>query len=78
MSNEDYRDGYRDGFKDGFEQANKKKDMTPWLVPIPDREMDKGCCVCGLKFDGPYGYVCPRLDCPSNFTVYNYGTYGGS
>lgn len=27
-----------------------------------------GCSVCGLNFNGPMGYVCPRSDCPTRIT----------
>lgn len=39
---------------------------TPPPIVTP---VSPGCPVCGIKFDGPMGYVCPRADCPSAIVV---------
>lgn len=28
-------------------------------------KINTACKVCGIKFDGPMGYVCPHPDCPT-------------
>ena len=33
--------------------------------PIPYNGLPGMCSVCGIKCDGPMGYVCPRGDCPT-------------
>lgn len=50
----------------------EKNFPTPNPIPLPmptypPQELfpKPFCHVCGLKFDGPMGYSCPRLDCPS-------------
>lgn len=37
------------------------------LAPVQNPPMlyESACKTCGIKFDGPMGYSCPRSDCPS-------------
>lgn len=44
--------------------------FTMPLIPGPyDFATTKPQCPkCGIIFDGPMGYVCPRADCPSGVT----------
>ena len=38
----------------------------PYVHPIPlPATWNKTCPSCGLKLDGPMGYVCPNSRCPS-------------
>lgn len=41
---------------------------TGWpSYPVPSTvTWPSACSVCGLKWDGPMGYCCPRADCPSS------------
>lgn len=43
-------------------------DKTParWPDATPAPVLyERGCARCGIKWDGPMGYVCPRTDCPT-------------
>lgn len=52
--------------------------IPPWVWPadhwlprspsLPE-PITAGCSVCGLKADGPIGYVCPRLACPGRVII---------
>lgn len=68
MSDE-WKKGYSEGFSDGYMKAYRELTDTK---PIPwNQHMTtewKGCRVCGMKWDKPMGYVCPRSDCPSKIT----------
>ena len=35
--------------------------FNPNVVPI---QSTKNCSACGLRIDGPMGYVCPNAQCP--------------
>lgn len=40
------------------------------VIPLKSTSVKtSGCSVCGIKFEGTYGYGCPRLDCPSKVVV---------
>lgn len=42
---------------------------TPSWLPTWTSTDTKGCPKCGIGADGkPYGYVCPRSDCPTRVT----------
>lgn len=43
----------------------------PWINPdeIFPKSEENCCNVCGLKFEGPLGYVCNNPKCPSRITV---------
>lgn len=47
------------------------KPIDSWPVRPGPYEVDPSymqppsCSVCGMRFDGPMGYVCSRTDCPS-------------
>lgn len=53
------------------------KPIDSWPVRSGPYEADpsymqpSSCRVCGMKFDGPMGYVCTRTDCPSGVTCSN-------
>lgn len=68
---DDYKKGYRDGYRDGQEDAKKTNfPVWPTLPTIPPPKVDYSkCSVCGIQFDGPMGYVCQRLDCPSKMVL---------
>lgn len=58
---------YTDGT---YEEFNKNFVMppmpSPWpIIPPTGPYNNNSCSVCGVKFDGPMGYVCSRTDCPS-------------
>lgn len=36
------------------------------------------CKVCGIIFDGPMGYVCPNMRCPSGFATMAMMTTAGA
>jgi regulator of replication initiation timing len=39
------------------------------LVAPHTTTIKQGCMICGVGADGkPYGYVCPRSDCPTRIT----------
>ncbi len=40
------------------------KGPKPWEPHLSETS----CGVCGMKWDGPMGYVCPNLKCPSRVT----------
>ena len=45
------------------------KSQPPFPAPtVPAGYTPKSCSVCGMNFNGPMGYVCPRSDCPSRVT----------
>lgn len=44
---------------------------TTYPSPDPSYMQPSSCRVCGMKFDGPMGYVCSRPDCPSGVTCSN-------
>lgn len=41
--------------------------ITPW-PKSPKDWLYSQCEVCGMHFNGPMGYVCPRSDCPTAVT----------
>ena len=48
--------------------AESQEPAIPWGHAI-GAEPPRGCRVCGIGADGKaYGYVCPRLDCPTKVT----------
>ena len=71
MSNEDYKKGFKDGFAAGLEEGKK---LAPVKSKDPTRLDDyvfgqpNTCSVCGMKFDGPMGYVCMHPGCLSRVT----------
>ena len=46
--------------------VEKNKIQPPVVIPptIPNH-WAKSCKACGLRLDGPMGYVCPNTQCPS-------------
>lgn len=60
-------------YSDGtYEEFNKNYVMPPMPSPNPWPIYNNNSCkVCGMKFDGPMGYVCGRTDCPSGVTCSN-------
>ena len=47
-------------------EAERRKNITyPHLQPL---QVPSGCSVCGLKMDGPMGYVCSHPNCPTKIT----------
>lgn len=74
MTCAEWREGYSQGFSDGYEKAKRDfTDTKPYSPPELWPEINTvnpkpGCRVCGIKWDKPMGYVCPRSDCPSKIT----------
>jgi hypothetical protein len=56
-----------------LENANQRLGPSPITWPLPPDHIDTypgeecmaGCKTCGMKFDGPMGYVCHHPCCPS-------------
>ena len=48
------------------EHLEKQKTVQPQVFPprMPPH-WNKTCQACGLRLDGPMGYVCPNTQCPS-------------
>ena len=71
MSDE-YKKGFREGFEEGFKSAERL--LSRGVMPRPAQPFSGdpnfcGCQVCGMSWkDGPMGYVCGRLDCPTRST----------
>ena len=59
-----YRNGYRNGFADGMQEGQKSVE----LPNAPDLSEKPRCRVCGITFDGPFGYVCTHNKCPSRIS----------
>jgi hypothetical protein len=55
-------DDYIKGFNDGVNYERHKPEK------IIGTGYTDGCSVCGLKFSGPMGYVCPNNNCPTKVT----------
>ena len=44
----------------------KQKTVQPQVLrPVIEPNWVKTCQACGLRLDGPMGYVCPNTQCPS-------------
>lgn len=41
-------------------------DTTPYLPPLS--QPAPGCPICGIRWEGSLGYVCPHPNCPSRIT----------
>lgn len=51
-------------------QENRNIPRNPWDVVGPGLyDQKKQCQKCGLRLDGPIGYVCTQPECPTFFTV---------
>lgn len=48
-----------------IKKLEKSQHTHPELPIVPQTKYDLGCRVCGLGSNGPMGYVCPRIDCPT-------------
>lgn len=55
-----------------LQRLSPKKDdqrIFPQTIPVTPHSIPwNSCSVCGMKFEGPMGYVCPRSDCPTAVT----------
>lgn len=72
--NKEYKEGFKDGFRIGIEESNKQanNDATwidwykRWSEPlIPNEPRPETCPKCGVRTNGPGGYVCTSINCPA-------------
>ena len=48
--------------------ADLERRLQPQYVPQPYTLPTNQCAVCGIKFEGAWGYVCNHPNCPTRIT----------
>ena len=63
-----------DSLEDRITRLERAVFGTPKCEPILDlgkltQPPSLTCAKCGIKFEGAWGYVCPRADCPTQMRI---------
>lgn len=58
-------------FQEHIDRSSKPYQPVPMpYIPIDNPRTVTGCSVCGIQFNGPAGYVCSNMKCPTRVTCY--------